>query len=208
MSSSKETKGLGLPEIVGFIGPMVALMSIIVAIAMSPWFTWTDNALSDLGNYSNGVAAAVAFNVGLVTTGILMMYFTITLFRELKDWPTRIALFILMVSIGFLVSIGVFSENFGVLHFYVSAGFFLPFPFAMWFIALAWLRFRKLWWFCVISFLLPFVSLYMWTAYFGDALPWTGVAIPEIVTAVTAIGWVWVMNLLHHKGTLSLISKF
>lgn len=207
MSSGTRIMGLALPELIGFVGPLVALVCIIIAIVLSPWFTWSDNALSDLGNYNNGMAAAVVFNAGLIITGIMMMYFTVTGFKELKDWPTRIALMILMVSIGFMVSIGIFSENFGQLHFIVSVGFFAPFPFAMWIVAVAWLRFRRLRLFCLISFLLPFISLYMWTAYFGGTLPWTGVAIPEIVTAFTAIGWIWVINLLHHMGMLNSISK-
>ncbi len=207
MSTSKGIKGLGMPELIGFVGPFVALVCIFTAIAMSPWFAWSNNALSDLGNYSNGLAAAVVFNTGLITTSLLMMYYIVTMFKQLKDGPTRLALIILVISLGFLVCIGVFSENFGTLHFYVSVGFFATFPFAMWAIALSWLRFRNLWWFCLISFLLPFVSLYLWTAYFGPAPPWTGDAIPEILTAGTAIGWIWVINLLHHKGMLSRITK-
>ena len=207
MSSSKRIKGLGMPEMIGFVGPFVALICIFTAITMSPWFTWSNNALSDLGNYSNGLIAAVIFNVGLVTTAVLMLYFTVASFRQLRDWPTRLALIILMISLVFLVSIGIFSENFGILHFYVSVGFFSTFPFAMWDIAISWLRFRKLWWFCLVSFLLPFISLYTWTLYFGGTSPWVGDAIPEIVTAITAVGWVWVINLLHYKGLLSSITK-
>jgi len=207
MSTAEGSKKPVTTFMVGFLGPLVAIVCILIAIFISPWFSWSDNALSDLGNYNNGIAAAVVFNVGLIVTAVLMLYFTVTLLRALKDWPTRIGLIILVVSLGFLASIGVLSENFGSLHFYVSAGFFLPFPFAMWIIAISWLRYRKLWWFCLVSFLLPFVSLYMWTSYFGGTLPWTGVAIPEIVTSVTAIGWIWVINLLHKWGLLKQITR-
>ncbi len=207
MSTAEGTKKLMTPFMIGFLGPLVALVCIAIAIFISPWFSWFDNALSDLGNYNNGMAAAVVFNAGLIVTAVLMLYFAVTLLRALKDWPTRIALIILVVSLGFLASIGVFSENFGSLHFYVSVGFFLTFPFAMWTIAISWLRYRKLWWFCLISFLLPFVSFYMWTSYFGGALPWTGVAIPEIVTSVTAIGWILVINLLHKWGLLKQLAE-
>jgi hypothetical membrane protein len=207
MSSDRKLKGLALPELIGFIGPLVALVCIFTAIFMSPWFTWGGNALSDLGNYNNGVAAAVVFNAGLIVTGLLMMYVSVSLFKSLRDWPTRLALVALVVSLLFLIGIGVLCEIFGILHFYVSFGFFVSFPISMWILSLAWLRFRNLWWFCLVSVLLPFVSLYMWVTTYSGTQPWTGVAIPEMITSVTAIGWIWIIGLLHHKGLLNRIIK-
>ena len=207
MSSDRKVKGFALPELIGFVSPLVALVCIFTAIFMSPWFTWGGNALSDLGNYNNGVAAAVIFNAGLIVTGFLMMYVSISLFKSLRDWPTRLALVALVIALLFLIGIGVFCEIFGVLHFYVSFGFFVSFPISMWIISLAWLRFRNLWWFCLVSFLLPFLSLYIWVTTYNGTQPWTGVAIPEMITSVTAIGWIWVIGFLHHKGLLNHIIK-
>ena len=195
--------------LVGFIAPLIALSAIFIAIMLSPLFTWEDNALSDLGHYTrtdlgpNQFLVAVIFNLGLILTSLLMLYFISIFYKSLNDLPTKIGILILSISCIFLVLIGIFSENAGQIHFWVSVGFFFSFPFAMWTIALAWFRFPVLRWFSIISFLLPFLSLYIWPAHFADSLPWTGEAIPEIITALSAIGWIWIINLLQYRGELS-----
>jgi len=165
-------------------------------IEASPWFSWFDNALSDLGNYDNGMPAAVIFNAGLITTGAMLFVFLMRLVRRVHDILTRVGLAIFSISVAFLTLIGVFSENAGRIHFWVSVGFFFTFPFAMWAVGLSWLRFAHLRWFAVLSILLPFVSLYLWTMTFGGTASSTGVAIPEILTALTAIVWIWLFQLL------------
>ena len=195
--------------LVGFFSPLIALSTIFIAIMLSPLFTWEDNALSDLGHYTrtdlgpNQFLVAIIFNSGLIITALLMLFFIFIFFKSLNDLPTKIGILILSISCIFLTLIGIFSENAGQIHFWVSVGFFFTFPFAMWAIALGWLRFPKLRWFSIISFLLPFLSLYIWPAHFAASLPWTGEAIPEIITALSAIGWIWVINFLQYKGRLS-----
>ncbi len=185
------------------MAPLVALICIAIAIAISPWFSWFDNALSDLGNYDNGIIAAIVFNAGLVTTGAMLLVFLIQLLRRTQDIFTRVGLFIFLVSVAFLALVGIFSENAGKIHFWVSVGFFFTFPFAMWVIGFSWLRFAHLRWFSIISVLLPFVSMYLWTITFGGTAPWTGVAIPEILTALTAITWIWLFQLLLARDRLN-----
>ncbi|MGQ4870974.1 MAG: DUF998 domain-containing protein [Candidatus Thorarchaeota archaeon] len=189
--------------LVGAVAPLVALICIAIAIAISPWFSWFDNALSDLGNYDNGIIAAIVFNAGLVTTGAMLLVFLIQLLRRTQDIFTRVGLFIFLVSVAFLALVGIFSENAGKIHFWVSVGFFFTFPFAMWVIGFSWLRFAHLRWFSIISVLLPFVSMYLWTITFGGTAPWTGVAIPEILTALTAITWIWLFQLLLARDRLN-----
>ncbi|MHA1653168.1 MAG: DUF998 domain-containing protein [Candidatus Thorarchaeota archaeon] len=182
--------------LVGAVAPLVALLCIVTAIAISPWFSWFDNALSDLGNYNNGMPAAAIFNAGLITTGAMLFVFLMRLMGRVHDTLTRVGLAIFSISVAFLTLIGVFSENAGKIHFWASVGFFFTFPFAMWAVGLSWLRFVHLRWFAVTSILLPFVSLYLWTVTFGGTASWTGVAIQEILTALTAIVWIWLFQLL------------
>ncbi|MHA1636815.1 MAG: DUF998 domain-containing protein, partial [Candidatus Thorarchaeota archaeon] len=190
--------------------PLFALIGITVAILVSPNFTWWGNALSDLGHYTRTdlgdfqIISAIVFNSGLIITGILMLYFSILFFKGLREPFTKVGFLIFIISCMFLIAIGVFSENFSPTHFIVSVGFFLTFPFAMWAIALSWMRFPDLRWFAVISLVLPFLSLFMWTDL-GIGSIWEGVAIPEIVTSLSAIAWVWSVNFLHHKGKLSAV---
>ncbi|NHJ14479.1 MAG: DUF998 domain-containing protein, partial [Candidatus Thorarchaeota archaeon] len=151
----------------------------------------------------NPFIRAIIFNAGLTTTGVLLFLMALIFIKRLKDMPTQIALLPFVLASVFLTAIGVFSENFGEIHFQVSVGLFASFPFAMWFVGLSWLRFPRLRWFSVVSLLLPFLSVYIWWGTFNNAVPWTGMAIPEILTALTAIIWVWVVLWLEVKGSLS-----
>ncbi len=105
------------------------------------------------------------------------------------------------------MGIGILSENFPPFHYWVSVGFFLTFPFSMWFIGIGWLRFSNLRLFSLLSILLPFLSLYMWADVMLGTPIWTNVAIPEIVTALSAIVWLWMINMLHYQGKLEMIGE-
>ncbi|MCP8316111.1 MAG: DUF998 domain-containing protein [archaeon] len=61
----------------GVIAPIWGLMSIGISIALSPWFSWIDNALSDLG-VSN---VSPIFNSGLIICGTLASLFIVALIR-------------------------------------------------------------------------------------------------------------------------------
>ncbi|MHA1959348.1 MAG: DUF998 domain-containing protein [Candidatus Thorarchaeota archaeon] len=208
MSLKDKISSLPKPLLAGIIGPIIALVCIILAIAISPSFTWEGNALSDLGHYTrtdigpNPLVRAIIFNSGMITAGVLTLYTTISFIRELNDTITRIGMLPFVSAALFLIGIGVFSENFGSIHFMVSVGFFLSFPWAMWIVGIGWLRYKNLRVFSLVSIILPFVSLYLWINAYGPAAFWSGVAIPEIVTALTAVLWVWLLILSMIRGEL------
>ena len=107
------------------------------------------------------------------------------------------------LDLGFLILIGLLSENFGQAHFIVSVGFFASFPFAMWIVGFGMLRFKHLRWFSLLSVILPFISIIMWGGWYGGLFPfWTGNAIPEITTALTGIFWLWLIWILHGTDNL------
>ena len=91
------------PQIMGFIGPFVALFSIIIAISLSSWFTWDGNALSDLGHYGNGVPAAVVFNFGLVITAIIILHFVVWFILNAQDTLTKIGMLPFLIALGFAI---------------------------------------------------------------------------------------------------------
>ena len=199
--------------IIGYISPIIALSSIAVAIILAPSFDWVTNALSDLGHYTrpdlggDPLPRAIVFNAGLVITGILFLIFTIWFIQQVDDLYTKLGMVPFISASIFLIAIGVFSENFGNIHFYVSVGFFASFPFSMWIIGFAWFRYESLRLFSIISIIIPFISVYVWFITMNDLIWWTGMAIPEIITASTAIGWIWTANFLHHKGHLTILSS-
>lgn len=213
MPLTNRVAGIPRVNLICFVAPIIALIAIVVAILMSPTFNWYTNALSDLGHYTrvdigpNPLLRALTFNIGLILTGILMIYYIQFFFRRLLDLPTRIGMLPYVIACIFLISIGLFSENFNPIHYYVSVGFFFSFPWTMWIIGLSWLRFTKLRWFAVISLFVPFASVYLWWGTSAGIFAWSGVAIPEILTALTAIGWIWVMNIFDMTGNLSELMK-
>jgi hypothetical membrane protein len=48
----------------------------------------------------------------------------------------------------------------------------------------------------VMAFVLALVSALIWVFYYLTLLPFTGVAIPEIISAITAIIWVYPLCIL------------
>ena len=78
----KNVNWLKISGVCGILTPLVAFTFISLAIASSPQFSWTDNALSDLG-VVEGVTA-VLFNSGLIIGGILAIIFASGLFIFLR----------------------------------------------------------------------------------------------------------------------------
>ena len=212
MSLSEKISNMPIYTKIGFFAPLIVLSTIAISILLAPGYDWITKALSDLGNYIDyfetpyKLVSAILFNGGLIVTGILMMLYTIWFLRWTKDIPTKIGVIPLLISLGFLIGIGVFSENFGYLHYQVSVGFFLTFPFSMWLIGIGWLRFANLRWFSVVSIILPFISVVMWADYMNGTSIWQQ-AVPEIVTAFSAIVWLWIINLIQYQGNLGVIGE-
>ncbi len=201
-------KGRHLLELSGSIAPLIALACIALSILLSPNFSWVENALSDLGHWTrtdigpNPFLRALIFNLGLISTGVLLIIITLVFMTELDDKLTIVALFPFLLAAGFLAAIGLFSEDTWVhigddsLHYIASVGFFITFPLAMWFMGISWLRFPRVRWFSIVSSFLPCVSIFLWWGTYLSIFPWTGVAIPEFLTALTAITWFWLFQRL------------
>ena len=84
----------------------------------SPWFTWTNNALSDLG--LQGISAAI-FNNGIIVVGLLFLIFSVGLITILEN---KIGAYLLNISSVSLIFAGVFPESSFVLHYFFSVAFF------------------------------------------------------------------------------------
>ncbi len=187
----------------GIIGPLIAISGIALAILVSPWFNWFTNALSDLGHPwmlggSNGTPgynhAAPIFNSALSLTGLVTLVLTIWLIRyeyfELSTFGV-IAAVLLTVSQFFLIGIGIFHEGYGELHFIVSLGFFVHLIIAGMLFGIRLILEKKMRIFGISAFILAFISMIMWVLYYLDLTVFTGVAIPEIISAIAAMIWVY-----------------
>jgi hypothetical membrane protein len=112
----------GITRVAGICGifiPVVIFTCLGLSIASSPWFTWTQHALSDLGIQAN---TAALFNYGMILGGILTLVFSLGLIKILSN---KIGAYLLLVSSVALIGIGLFPETFFALHFITSASFFV-----------------------------------------------------------------------------------
>ena len=123
----------GITRIAGMCGmfiPVVIFTSLGVSIASSPWFTWTQHALSDLGIQEN---TAALFNYGMIFGGILALIFSFGLMKVLSK---KLGAYVLALSSLALIGIGVFPETIFTLHFLTSASFFVLLAIALMIIGL------------------------------------------------------------------------
>jgi len=188
--NSKNVVWLKMSGVCGIITPIFMSMFILLAIAYSPQFSWTENALSDLG-VQEGVTA-ILFNSGLILGGILTLVFVSGLFALQKTMLGRIGVFIFVLSALALTAIGIFPENAGRIHYYVSVAFFLLFPISMFVIGATFLLTAKVK-MGFFTFLAAIVASLVW------AIQWTigfgsNVAIPETLSALSAFAWFIVLG--------------
>jgi hypothetical membrane protein len=129
-SSDSTTTKLRMGGASGIVAPLLAFTCILIAIASYPRFSWTNNALSDLGVVS-GLTGPL-FNFGLLGAGILALNFAVFgLFAYIgKRLVGKIGCAIFVAASVALIAIGVLNENFAEIHVVVSVAFFvfMPYP--------------------------------------------------------------------------------
>ncbi|RJS77275.1 DUF998 domain-containing protein [Candidatus Bathyarchaeota archaeon] len=184
--ASENAIWLKISGVCGIITPIIAYTFILLAINYYPPFSWTDNALSDLG-VVKGITS-VLFNSGLIIAGILTLVFATGLFRFLNEKATgKIGGLLFVLAALALTAIGVFPENFGEIHFYVSVAFFVFSPLAMFSFSAAFTQTgnARLGVFTfLVALIAALVWIIHWTIPFGK-----GVAIPETLSSLSASVW-------------------
>lgn len=156
------------------IGAVISLYATIaLSISISPWFSWVDNALSDLGNLRYG--SAPIFNGGLLITGLLLILYS---FTALRHHSPKTAYFLAFT--GFAMElVGLFCENYGAIHFYVSVILFISLPI----VSMAYFVEKR----CYLTWLV-FLAVPFWILHFQGGL-FKGVAIPEILSSFVMLPW-------------------
>jgi hypothetical membrane protein len=165
-----------LARLAGAAGSAVALGGILLATAVSPTFSWTASALSDLG-----VAAptALLFNGGLVLGGLLALGYTGALWRSAR--PVAVVYALCACA---LVGVGAFPSDTAP-HVPAAVAFFALLAATL---ALDGLR-RRTTATGRASLLLAAVSVAAWPLWFATGLG-SGVAVPELVGALSLAAWV------------------
>jgi hypothetical membrane protein len=99
--------------LLGALSPICAAVFIGISIALSPWFSWTHNALSDLGVSE----ISPIFNSGLMLSGILLSIFAFSFTRmERKSRLGLSGAIVLFVTGISVFGVGVFTEKYIRMH--------------------------------------------------------------------------------------------
>jgi hypothetical membrane protein len=105
----------------GLAASSIFLIAWAIAIAATPGYIFGGQWVSDLGVG----AGASFFNAGAIIAGILSIPFAVTLAIVLRPSRVGIAGSILLALAGFfLMGVGIFTENAGGTHWFVSISFF------------------------------------------------------------------------------------
>jgi hypothetical membrane protein len=176
---------------IGFAAPVITLACVFLAVGSSSRFSWTENALSDLG--VQGPVTAAIFNTGLVLGGVLFALFTVGLSIYVgKNLVGKAASALLFVASVSLIAIGLFNESFGYVHYLVSVAFFVSLPLSLAvFVAAFWREGKSR--LSLFTLALAVVAGLVWglelTVQFVP-----GVAIPETISGVAGAVWVWTLS--------------
>lgn len=185
--SAKTISWHKISGICGIVTPLIGFSCVLLAISYAPDFSWTNNALSDLGVMQS--PTSILFNLGLVAGGILGMMFAsglLTLFKGKLVGEIGTVMFVL--DFFAFTAIGVFPENVKPIHLYASVTFFMLLPVSMFFIAASFILASKKR-MALFTLSTAIFAAVVWIAEFwAHYVP--GVAIPETLSAVPASLWV------------------
>jgi len=165
------------------ITPIITLSLILLSISYSPWFNWSENALSDLGVHE----AATLFNSTLMIGGVLTLVFATGLLQTLRRTKTGFTgALVFVVGAVSLFAIGLFPETAGRIHFYVSVSFFAFAALSMIIIGVALVRASER----NVGVFSVFAGLFaaaVWILFWS--IPHRGVAVPELLSVLAASAW-------------------
>lgn len=191
ITSREDLSWVRLSGIMGLAAPIIAFTCILLAISSYPSFSWTDNALSDLG-VKDGITAPL-FNYGLIVSGVSTLVFAAGLFKFLRqETAGRMGALILGSATIALVSIGIFPESARPTHYYASVAFFVLCPMAMLVLAVAFMGAKKTQ-IGVFTLSTAIVASVPWVVQFVSPYV-SNVAVPETISALSATAWSMVVG--------------
>jgi len=175
----------------GFLAPTITLGAIFLATLLSPSFSWTYNALSNLGGTlteAGTPTTRLVFNGGLVGGGLIGFGFAYALLSVARNRVELAGIGIFGLDLVSLVLIGVFPEQ-EPLHIPVAIAFYVLLSVALVTYGagnlLAGDRPRGL-----VTIVLGVFNNCIWLLWVatGDIIR-PGIAIPEILGAFVFAGW-------------------
>ena len=162
--------------LLGVVAPLIAIIFIAVSIALSPWFNWGTDALSDLGHSGNS-AVAPLFNFGLLLSGFLIIVFAVKSFRTRAKYTSY---FLMLVGLA-LQLVATFNEVYKPLHFQVSVLFFV----SLGFVSISYFIEKR----SSLAVAALIIGAVSWIMY-GLEIYSSGIAVPETVSSMATVTWV------------------
>jgi len=169
-------------RLAGFLAPIVALLTVALAIITHPWFSFTKNAISDLG--AIGVEQNYILNVGLAISGTLALIFAHGVYVDQRTSLGKFGAILFMLGAASLILIAAFPEGTS-LHFSVSVSFFVLTSLGM--LAVGVTDDRD--WFATFTIELFIIA---WTLALLCASLFEGIAISELIGIFAISIWVYV----------------
>ena len=164
----------------GVVGPVAALVMVFWATAVSPWFSWETNALSDLGVSE----AAPIFNTALIIAGVLNFFFALAVRLSLPRSRINAAGSVVLILGGAsLALVGIFTLDWPEIHRIVALGYFILFPVAMIILGAGLVSAGR----TLYGSFTSVMGIAALVAIFGT--PSEGLAIPEILEAIVLSAW-------------------
>lgn len=168
------------------LAPTVAFVAIVGSTLLAPEFSWTGDALSDLG--APGAGTAWLFNGGLILAGLLGLPFAAALASMARNRLDRLAVASLVATLGSLAGVGLFPSGHS-LHFPVAAGFYLGATLTLWLAGTASALADEVR-FGLAAIWLANCQVLQWIAWAVGLRPGSGLAIPETIGAALFAAWV------------------
>ncbi|MCO8245644.1 MULTISPECIES: DUF998 domain-containing protein [unclassified Haladaptatus] len=174
-----------IPELSGLAAPLVTFGAILLAALISPRFSWTLDALSDLG--AAGESTAWLFNGGLIVGAILALPFVRGLWARRENRFDAVGTVVLLVSFVGMGLVGIFPEGTN-LHFPMAITFYAGLTYALFFLGSGrivtderTLGLGSVW--------LAVIHITSWILWAVGIRIGSGLAIPETVGALILIVW-------------------
>jgi hypothetical membrane protein len=177
----------------GFVAPVWAFLFISLAILSYPSFSWTNNALSDLGVVPG--LTSWLFTLGLCGGGVLAFIFVVLgLYNYVgKGVVGKVGAGFFAASTLMLVCIGIFNESFRPTHYLFSVAFFVLAPLAF-FILTAGFYLKRHHGLAAFTILIALIAAIPWILQL--TIPYVAnVAVPETISGAAVSIWVILLSI-------------
>lgn len=167
----------------GIASQVIGLVSLLVAVSMSPWFSWTENYLSVLGVKGS---ATTLFNSGLILTGLLSLVFAIGLGKSFLSSRLLGQLGMVGLALGSvaLSAMGIFPRSIDIPHNCASLAFFLFISLAIFLIGLRLITLSQKAWGVLSLTVVILINVFQLIPW-----PWSGGAIPQLLSVLPWSLW-------------------